>query len=180
MADHVSPQATARAIPAMNIPGEETHDVVLVGAGAYNIGDALGSSVSTTATAVLDTAITAPHNGAIIEIDEIRIHTNKTGLVPRLKLHAYNTSQPTTALVGDNVAFLVHFANRAQRLGSEVMIPLVSQTDGSLVEYKLGSPFRVKCAENSNKIYERWETLDAFTPDAGMTMSVRYKYRVVG
>lgn len=173
--------AGAKDFVRVQVSGESTLEFSRPNDGtAYAAGDVIAAVTADTGVTVLQVAITAPHNGAVIELDEVRAQTNKTGLTNRLREHFYNDSSPPTAVPGDNTAMARAFANRVARLGSEDLPGLVSQTDNSAVHHRLPTPLVLKCADDDNKIYVRHETVDAQAVDANQTYFLHYKYRVVG
>jgi hypothetical protein len=137
---------------------------------AYDANDVLAESASTTATSRLRGLPLARHLGGGGYLVFWSVSVNDTGMTPRIRVHLYTVTQPTSALNGDNVVFVQLAANAPQWVAS-FDLPALALSAGAGADMTratrddLRIPF--VCATNDDKVYYRYELLDADTPAAG-------------
>ncbi len=104
----------------------------------------------------------------------IRISTNKKSITPRMRVHFFNTSNPT--LSADNAAWQEKYADVGKRVGYYDMPAMTTAADTTnsdmsrSVDFSVRIPF--KCAAGSTSLWIGLETLDAFTPDNDQKFTV--------
>lgn len=106
-------------------------------------------------------------------LTKIVLETDKAAsMTPQFRIWFYSVAQPTTAVAGDNAAYPIKWANRAQRLGyvdlPAFFAPSGTGTDVSIAE-DLFTRMPFQCAAADDAIYYAIETLSAFTPTSGQS-----------
>ena len=150
----------------------EVHDAFArpADATAYTAADVLAESTGTTATSRLRGLSLARRRGGGGYLVSWAVSTNDTGMTPRIRVHLYTVSQPTAALNGDNAVFVELDANQAQWVASFDLVALtLSAGAGADMTRAVRDDLRIPfvCATNDDKLYYRYELLDADTPAAG-------------
>lgn len=136
-------------------------------ANAYGIGDVVSNSTVT--TVLMEFANFARVNGGSGYITGALLSTDKKSIVPVIRVHLFNASDPTVAV--DNAQHKELFADAAKRLGYFDLPALETATDAGnsdvsraiLTTQDLLIPF---VAGAGRSIYALLETRTAFTPAA--------------
>lgn len=140
---------------------------------AYGIGDVLSATTSNTGTTALRGLELARTNGGSGYITSWAVTVNHTTFLPRIRVHLYTVAAPTTALNGDNGAFVELDANVPEWVASFDLPNFVLSAGAGAdmvraVRDDLRIPF--KCATTDSYLYYRYEVLDAATPASGKTV----------
>jgi len=137
---------------------------------AYAANDVVSDSTSaTTMEALAGAARVSGGSGYIVGI---RIATDKKSIVPRIRLHLFNTNGAT--LAADNAAWKDLYADSAKRVGYWDLPAMITGADSTnsdnsrSIDLACRIPFT--CAVTS--LYYVTETLDAFTPASGQKFTV--------
>lgn len=136
---------------------------------AYDANDVIAKSATSTATVALPGLILALRPGGGGYLVGWSLSTNDTGMTPRVRVHLYNVPKPASALNGDNAVFVELDANQYNWVASFDLPAMVLAAGAGAdmtraVRDDLRIPF--KCADGDNKLYYRYEILDADTPAA--------------
>lgn len=156
-----------RATDTFNRPNDAT---------AYAAGDVLSATTSATGTTALRGVTLGRANGGTGYLTYWRITVNHTTFLPRIRVHLYTTSAPTSALNGDNAAMVVLQANDATHVATFDM-PALALSAGAgadavtAVRDDLRIPFACDAADT--KLYYRYEVLDAATPTNSKTVNTQ-------
>lgn len=142
---------------------------------AYGIGDVVSNNASaTTLLEFVQFSRLAP--GAAGYITGALLSTNKKSIVPVIRVHLFNASNPTVA--ADNAQMVELYADAAKRLGYFDLPALETATDATnsdcsraiLTTQDLLIPFVANAGTRS--IYALLETRTAFTPAAQQQFSL--------
>ena len=149
----------------------EDHDAFqrLANTTAYAADDVLARTASDTDTDPLHGLTVARQDGGGGYIVGWSLSISGTGMTPRVRVHLFSVPSPATAIAGDNLAFAEYDANEYEFVKSFDLPNLVlnSGTGADMtrsVRDDLRIPFR--CADNSRKLYYRYQILDGDTPAA--------------
>lgn len=137
---------------------------------AYAANDVVSDSIS--ATTMQPLANAARVSGGSGYIVGIRATTDKKSIVPRVRVHFFNTNGAT--LAADNVAWKEVYADASKRVGSWDM-PAMStgaDTTNSDMSRSLDLAVRIPYTCAATSLYYVLETLDAFTPASGEKLTV--------
>jgi hypothetical protein len=138
---------------------------------ALTAGDAIGTTVSDSGTTALRSLVVGRVAGGSGYLTKFRLMTDQVACVAALRVHFFNVPAPSGAVVGDNVAMTMKYANRSQRLGHVDMPAFATSTvtgsSDTAVSQDFDTRMQFKCATADTSIYYRLETLTTFTPASG-------------
>lgn len=148
------------------VVGDET--TMLYPANPHVAGDAVAGTTSNSSTAALRGLAVARVSGGSGYLTKVKMWTDQAACTARFRVHFYTVEAPTGAIVGDDAQMTQLYLNKAQELGYIDLPAMASGAAGSTAAYAACYWARLpfKCEAGDTKIYYRYETLDAFTPDA--------------
>lgn len=130
----------------------------------YGANDVVSDSTSaTTMQALANAARVSGGSGYIVGI---RVSTDKKSIVPRLRVHFYNTNGATLSV--DNANWQDKYADAAKRVGFWDMPAMTTGADttNSDMSRTLDFTMRIPYTCAATSLYYVLEALDAFTPAA--------------
>lgn len=139
---------------------------------AYTAGDLVSNDTTTTTMLTLTGA--ARISGGSGYITGVWVATDLKSITPRFRVHFYNVNTPTVS--ADNLPHRELYADLSKRIGY-VDLPAMStpvDTTNSTLSRASDATIRIPFVTSaSTNIYAVVETLDAFTPASGQSITVR-------
>lgn len=138
---------------------------------AYAAGDVVCNSTSA-CTLMTFTAVQRISGAGYIV--GARLSTNAKSIVPRIRVHLFNASNPTVSV--DNAAWRELYADASKRLGYFDLPAMTTGADSTNSDMSrsldMGLRHRIQAASGGRNIYALLETLDAFTPTSGQSFTL--------
>ena len=102
----------------------------------YAATDVIAATTSNTDTTPLR-SLKVANNTRPVRLRYLRIDTNKDDFLPTIRVHFYNVASPDTAVVGDNVAHVLSYANVEDYIGYATTTPALADV-GDYASVQLG------------------------------------------
>lgn len=164
-------------VPVTGVPGTITRvratlnsvsPGVIAAAGDYAAGDVLNDSTTAGHAWVFPSLTRLAASGILIQ--KVLITCSVAALVPRFRLHLWNTVP--SVLQNDNVAFLLDLDDRAIYLGY-IDMPAMQTSGSSEISWSEVDLQWIGTSLAATSLYGVLQTLDGFTNEsAGMTMDI--------